>query len=331
MMSPPHDIAPIPTGLHPRKAGFGRVNQEPKRPVSMTMTADDILTHPAFAACARDQAQALLTVHKASPRTASPFASQQRWLMVQVALAAYFRNEARRPGAGLLAERFVDLVVDHDLASRNTAAAFVNEMLKYGILRRIEASEGKRNRPVEPSPATLAILSRWLAVHLATLDGLDHGTRSAAWRAQPSLLGMVQPVISDGLLASPAVREPNGTVALFTSINDGGIVMDRLVVGCQEASVGLERIPTDVMTISALSRGLNVSRTLLGRKLAVATSKGSLGWAGPFGRSVLWMSLGFWREYHAAQAVKLAIIDAAFAAGSAQCARDQLLKAAASA
>jgi hypothetical protein len=39
-----------------------------------------------------------------------------------------------------------------------------------------------------------------------------------------------------------------------------------------------------------------------------------MGWCGPRGKSPLWVSAGFWREYHAAQAVKLAIIDAAFEA-----------------
>jgi hypothetical protein len=41
---------------------------------------------------------------------------------------------------------------------------------------------------------------------------------------------------------------------------------------------------------------------------------GSLGWSGPRGKSPLWVSADFRREYHAAQAVKLAIIDAAFEA-----------------
>ena len=41
---------------------------------------------------------------------------------------------------------------------------------------------------------------------------------------------------------------------------------------------------------------------------------GSLGWSGPRGKSPLWVSSDFCREYHAAQAVKLAIIDAAFEA-----------------
>jgi hypothetical protein len=57
-----------------------------------------------------------------------------------------------------------------------------------------------------------------------------------------------------------------------------------------------------------------LSRSQLSRKFAAAEAMGSLGWSGPRGKSSLWVSAGFRREYHAAQAVKLAIIDAAFEA-----------------
>ena len=88
--------------------------------------------------------------------------------------------------------------------------------------------------------------------------------------------------------------------------------MDRLIAGCQQATDDLARIPTDVTSVTALARRLNLSRTQLGRKFAEAEAIGSLGWSGPRGKSRLWVSAEFRREYHAAQAVKLAIIDAAF-------------------
>jgi AraC-like DNA-binding protein len=284
-----------------------------------TMSADAILAHPALGACVRIQAEALLLTHQASPRAASPFATQQRWLMAQASLAQYFRNEARQPGAGVLAEHCIDLVGTHAIASRNTAAAFIHEMLKYGLVCHVTESEGKRRRPLEPSPMTLAVLQHWLSVHLATLDGLDGGARVAALRAQPAMLGAVQPLVADGLLTSRAIREPGGTFSLFTWINDGGIVMDRLIAGCRPEAVGLARIPTDVTSVSGLAQRLNLSRTQLSRKFAAAEAMQSLGWTGARGRSALWVSAGFWREYHAAQAEKLAIIDAAFAAGSKPC------------
>ena len=90
--------------------------------------------------------------------------------------------------------------------------------------------------------------------------------------------------------------------------------MDRLMAGCGEGSGESLRIVTDVMSISALAERLRLSRTQLSRKFAEAEAMGSLGWSGMRGRSALWLSADFRREYHAAQAVKLAIIDAAFEA-----------------
>jgi len=113
------------------------------------------------------------------------------------------------------------------------------------------------------------------------------------------------------------VRKAPGTFELFTWINEGGLVMDRLIVGCEEGASSRERIPTDVTSVSGLARHLNLSRTQLGRKFAEAEALGSMGWSGPRGRSPLWVSAGFRREYHAAQAVKLAIVDAAFEACAA--------------
>jgi AraC-like DNA-binding protein len=285
--------------------------------MTTVMTASDILAHPAIGFCVRGQAQALLRFHRVNPRTASPFATQQRWLMAQAALAAYFRNEARCPGIGLLAERFVDLVARHDVASRNTAAAFFHEMLKYGVVRHVAASAGRRYRPVEPSPATRQALLYWLTVHLTTLDRLDNGVRLATLKTRPAMLATIQPSIADGLLTSRIVREPAGTFSLFTWVNDGGIVMDRLIAGCPHDTIGRARLPTDIKSVSSLAQGLNLSRSQLSRKFAAAEAMGSLGWSGARGRSALWVSGGFVREYHAAQAVKLAIIDAAFAAAFA--------------
>ena len=57
---------------------------------------------------------------------------------------------------------------------------------------------------------------------------------------------------------------------------------------------------------------LKLSRTHLARKLSDAEALGSIGWQGKRGQSVMWVSAGFRREYVTAQAVKLAIIDAAF-------------------
>ncbi len=278
----------------------------------MALTADEILFHPAFEPCVRGQAQSLLSMQEAAPRIASVFATQQRWLMAHAALAQYFRSQDT--GAGLLAERFLEIVERHEIASRNTAAAFLKEMLQYDIVRMVANTEGRRYRPLEPAPAVLTALFGWHALHLATLDRVDGGARVAHLNAHPALLGAIQPLIADGLIGSKEVRAPEGTFSLFTWVNDGGIVMDRLMFGCRQPSDGLSRIPTDVTSVSALARHLKLSRTQLGRKLAEAEAMGSLGWSGARGKSALWVSADFHRQYLSAQAMKLAIIDAAFEA-----------------
>ncbi len=249
----------------------------------MAMSAADILAHAALSPCVRGQAQSLLQIQEASPRIASLFATQQRWLMSHAALAKYFRNEANDPGAGVLAERFLELVEHHKLASRNTASAFLKELLKYDMVCFVVGSEGRRHSPIEPAPAVLMALFHWLALHLGTLDGLDGGARVAGFHARPALLGAIQPLISDGLISSGDVRKPERTFSLFTWVDEGGIV--RLIVGCQQGADGLARISTDVTSISGRAQRLNLSRTQLGRKFAEAEAMGSLGWSGPRGKS----------------------------------------------
>jgi hypothetical protein len=284
----------------------------------MAMTAKDILIHPALERCVRSQAQTLLSIQETSPRLASVFATQQRWLLAHAALALYFRNEAREAGSGLIAQHFLDTAERDNIASRNTASAFLKEMQKYGMVGFAAAIAERRHRPLEPAPSVLMAVFQWHTLHLATLDGLDGGTRVARFQAQPALLRAIQPLIADGLIGSDEVREPEGTFSLFTWINEGGIVMDRLIVGCREASEGLARIPTDVTSVSGLARRLRLSRTYLGRKLAEAETMGSLGWSGARGRSAVWVSADFRQQYHSVQATKLAIVDAAFEAGVAQ-------------
>jgi hypothetical protein len=280
----------------------------------MPMTADDILAHPALESYVRNQAQSLLQVQETSPRLASLFATQQRWLMAHAGLSQFFRNETMAAGTGVLAERFLELVVRHDIASRNTASAFLKEMLKYDIVRYVTGSEGKRHRPFEPAPEVLMALFHWHVLHLTTLDGLDGGARTARFQARPALLSAVQPLIADNLISSGHVRQPGRTYALFTWVDEGGLVMDRLIVGCQSGAEDLARIPTDITSVSQLARRLDLSRTQLGRKFVEAETMGSLGWSGPRGKSPLWVSTAFRREYYAVQAAKLAIIDAAFEA-----------------
>jgi hypothetical protein len=177
-------------------------------------------------------------MQQAAPRIASVFAAQQRWLMAHAALAQYFRSVASDGGM-----------------------AFLKQMLYDDVVRLVVDDGGRRYRPLEPAPAVLTSLFSWHALHLATLDRLDAGNRVACFNRNPALLRAIHPLIADALIRSNEVRAPEGTFSLFTWVNEGGIVMDRLMVGCEPASSdGLARVPTDVTSISGLARHLKLSR-----------------------------------------------------------------------
>jgi len=139
------------------------------------------------------------------------------------------------------------------------------------------------------------------------------GQRLETYLGTPGALAALHPGIAEGLLLSARVRKPERTFSLFTWLNNGGLIMDWLIAGIEETDGEAERVPTAVGSIAAMAQRLNLSRTHLSRKLRDAEALGSIGWQGKRGESVMWVSSGFRQEYLTAQAVKLAIIDDAFA------------------
>ncbi|MBE1206448.1 hypothetical protein IHE39_19320 [Aminobacter carboxidus] len=278
----------------------------------MSMTADEIASHPALQELIRRQSQALLMAYEANPRQSSVFATQQRWLMGHIGFALYFKREDGEPG--LLTSRFLDMTQAYAVASRNTADAFIKELLNYGYIEYCPETDDRRARPVRPSQSTIDAIHGWVMVHLATLDGLDGGQRLATYLATSDGLDRIEPLICDGLLSSHAIREPADTFSLFTWLNNGGIIMDRLIAGLEEATTNAEQLSTSITSITEMGLWLQLSRSHLARKLREAESLGSIGWRGKRGSSVMWVSRGFLGEIAAAQAAKLAVIDAAYEA-----------------
>lgn len=279
------------------------------------MTADVIASHPALQEFIRRQSQALLMAYEANPRQSSVFATQQRWLMGHVGFALYFNREAGEPG--LLTSRFLDMTQAHAVASRNTADAFLKELLNYCYIEYCPETDDRRARPVRPSQSTIDAIHGWVMVHLATLDGLDGGQRLATYLATPDGLARIEPLICDGLLSSHAIREPANTFSLFTWLNNGGIIMERLIAGLEEATTDAEQLSTSITSIAEMGLWLQLSRSHLARKLREAEALGSIGWRGKRGSSVMWVSRGFLGEIATAQAAKLAVIDAAYEASLA--------------
>jgi len=279
----------------------------------LVLTLEEIAGHPALHRYVQEQSQALIRIYEESPRLASIFATQQRWLMGHVGLAMHFRRDPNDPRKEMTVSRFIEVVHRHGVASRNTADAFIKEMLHYNIAEYVAGGDG-RTHPLQPTAVTVQTFTGWVVAHLRTLDHIDGGDRLTTFLARPEMLGTLQPLVADGLLASKPVREPNQTFSLFIWLNNGGIVMDWLMSGINPDHAGLERIPTSVVSIGDFARWLKLSRTHLGRKLREAELIGSIGWLGQRGHSVMWVSHKFYEEYMTVQAAKLAVVDTAFAA-----------------
>ena len=151
--------------------------------------------------------------------------------MAHAALAHYFRNVSAGAVEELNTTKFIEAIASRGVASRNTAHAYLKELLKYGHARSGPAGPDRRIRSLEAAPITVAMTTTWLATHLTTLDGLDGGNRCAIFLAWPQGLAAIQPLIADGLLRSIAVRKPAPAFSLFAWLNEGNILMDWLYSG----------------------------------------------------------------------------------------------------
>lgn len=281
---------------------------------SLDDAVDRLMRHPAFGAVAHGLACGFVAVHQHAPRTAALFATQQRWLMSHAALAGYFRGLPQgRPG--LAARDFIEAALAHELCSRNTAAAFFAEALQYGIIEPIEAGDDRAGPKAAPSRGAIEALTAWYVVHLRALDQVIGGDRADRFLADAaSGIAALEPAVAEGLLSAELVRNPGPVYTIFTWMDEGGILMDRLVSGTDPDAPDDDRVPTNVASANALIAGSNLSRTHAGRKLAAAEAIGALGWSGYRGRSPIWIARSFRDEYKRNQAIKLAIIERALAA-----------------
>lgn len=272
------------------------------------LTANDIRAHPRVFTILRRQAAAFLTLREGSPRASAAFGTQQRYLLAQLALSMAFRDG----GGAVILSRYLDAVVARGISSRNTAYDFIQEMKKYGMVDQAAAID-RRARPLRVGDEPKRMIAMWLALHLGTLDALDGGGRLALYEAGPALLATVHPLIVDRVFASQEATRPKGTFSHFTWMNDGGLVMDKMIATIDDFDPRDRRIVTGIASLDDLAGAVNVTKMHLSRKMAEAEREGSVGWTGRRGASPLWLSPAFLDEYLSYQADKLARIDDAFA------------------
>jgi len=265
-----------------------------------------MLSHPEIYVVVRGQAQAFLARFAERPQIGRVFASHQRWLLGQIALMQYFETGQIVPA------RYYDFVDANGVASRNTADAFLKEMLTYGVAREISASD-RRSRPLVPSELSLDSAAGWLEIHLKSLDRFDGGERTREFTASGRDMRQMHPLMAAAFMRTPELREQPAVFDPFVWLNNGNIIIDWLIANSQDADNDAAEVSIGVVSIQSMAETFHLSRSHLTRKLLDASDMQTIGWKGRRGRSELWVSNEFRREYARAQAVKLEIIDAACA------------------
>ncbi|MGV1893416.1 hypothetical protein [Agrobacterium vitis] len=279
--------------------------QQPKHQ-AMPFTSGAMLSHPRIHPIIRLQAEAFLKRFEEHPQIARVFASHQRWLLGQIALMQYFE------AGQILPARYFDFVEATGVASRNTADAFLKEMETYGIARETTTTD-RRSRPLVPSEASLASAAGWMEIHLRSLDGFDDGARLQNFEANGRDMSKLHPLIASAFMQTPELREQPKIFDPFVWLNNGNIIIDWLMAKSQDTEADAEQILIGTVSIQTMAETFHLSRSHLTRKLLDAANVGTIGWKGRRGRSELWVSNQFRREYERAQTVKLEIIDAACA------------------
>lgn len=277
----------------------------------MALTAQDLSRNEHFLTAILKCAHELIAIYRENPRIASIFAAQQRWLLAHAGFALHYGYPGETV-AGLYAARYVDLVLKSKISSRNTAVAFLQEMLAYRFLAAAPEGSDRRTRLLEPTPLAVEYLSRWIQTHLYILDHLDGGTRMADLAANPGVLSIMQPLIAHEVINSDAVRNPGPSFNLFNWVNSGGVVMDFLISRIETMDKTSERVEIGTISMREIHQKFLISNAHLKRLLKQAAGMGSVGWSGLPGKSSFWLSRSFVSEYWSYQAEKFAIIDAAY-------------------
>jgi hypothetical protein len=284
-------------------------------------SARSLALNPAMAGVARWFAESFLSHQQLAPRAASIFTTQQKWLLAHLASYLYLQAAGTDQGSRLTLQNYVRSAVEFRVASRNTARDFFLELVKYNFsASEIHFREVLTSTVTElsahPTQETLVNLMGWYQIHLRGLDMLDGQDRHASFSKDAlRYMTIMEPLVAHGFLTCPDIREPGEAYALFSFVDEGGLLMDRFISGIVPgADLAAERIPTNILSITELAQGLNLSRVHAARILNRAEGIGAIGWSKGRGRSQMWISRGFHADYVYFQALKMAIIDAAFRA-----------------
>jgi AraC-like DNA-binding protein len=275
-------------------------------------TRDEILHHPLFLSIERQIALHLIDIHKRAPRLARLAASHQKWLMTQTLFAMHAGRDRGNPRSGLTAGRMMQVAKEFDLASKNTAASFLAELIAYKFLRdAADETPDRRLRRLETTEASEEAMASWFQGHMACLDQLDGGNRASLTADTPRHFLLAQPRAARALIQDPVWKEPPSSIGHFLWSDVGGLVLHDLISRLPDDAREHDRTLLKGVTISEIASDFGISLTNLKRMFKKAETDGMLGWENPRNLGTLWLSKTFIEDYFHWQSAKFAELDSA--------------------
>lgn len=279
---------------------------------SRPLTRIEILSHPDFPVIERKIASHLIGIHDRTPRLSRLKASHRKWLMTHALFSLSLQRRPDDPLSGLTATRFIETVMKLGAASRNTATAYLAELVAYKFLRDVPDVPDRRVRVLETTEASFNAMNSWFLGHMNCLDILDGGTREETSRADPRIFRIAQPRAAASLMADDIWLEPSETIGHFLWSDFGGMVLHDLINRIEHYDPNAERTQIAPLALSALSDKYMLSATNLKRMFKKAESEGLIGWELPRRRGHMWFSRTFLQDYFAWQSAKFAAVDEAY-------------------
>jgi hypothetical protein len=286
----------------------GKESAEQETPVGFTV--DALLQNPEFPQILQAGARTLISVNDLFPRVARLVASHQKWMLTHAAYALHLERDRDNPDSGITAARLLKLMRDTGGASRNTAAAFLAELVAYKLLRPA-VGRSKRARPLEPTEISQDAMQLWFKSQMNTLDLLDGGSRVQQVETDPTIFERAHPLAARRLLSDPRWTKPPEGVAVFVWSESGGVILDDLMTRPPSLAADEGKVSIEV-NLAKLAEHYLISNTHVRRLFAYAESGGFVGKVNDGRRGRFWLSARLIEEYAFWQAVKFEALASAF-------------------
>jgi hypothetical protein len=216
------------------------------------------------------------------------------------------------PLSGLTASRLMQVASDLKVASKNTAASFLAELVAYKFLRDVpDETPDRRVRRLETTEVSEEAIHSWFLGHMSCLDWLDGGNRAAITTLVPNLFRIAQPRAASALCLEPVWRDPRDSVGHFLWSDVGGLVLHDLISRLPDDARERDRNVLEGVNLVETSNEFGISLTNLKRMFKKAEAEALLGWEAPRNRGKLWLSRTFIEDYFHWQSAKFAELDKA--------------------